>query len=85
MLYLTYIILILMLQTSTLTVTTITTLENFTAVPSDKYYALLPRMDSETRLQPGGTTQWTDGVGTDKSVAMTAISWRNSLILLTIP
>jgi hypothetical protein len=69
MLYLTSTILIALLQS---TLTTITAMEHFAAVPGDKH-ALLPHMEEI----PGG-------VGIDKSVAVTAIPRRDSPTLLTI-
>jgi hypothetical protein len=70
MLYLTPTILVLVLQT---TFTTIAALEIFAAV---RAFQVLPRM------APPGESEW--GVGIDPSVAVTAIPWRISLILLAI-
>jgi hypothetical protein len=69
MFYLTITVLVLVLQT---TLTTITALEHFAAVPRDEF-ALLPRM--ETLPLPGKISR---GVGFDESVAVTAIPWRDS-------
>jgi hypothetical protein len=75
MLYLTSTVLVLVLQTA-LTTTGITALEIFAAVPSDRRaLQVLPRMPP-----PGESA----GVGIDPSVAVTAIPWKDSLILLAI-